>query len=598
MKWQKESKVLDTLLSVITKKYRVPIEEMMTFLFVLRAWKRLGEEGVIEEEALKFKTFHSTTLDAKKMVATFKKLENTHKLFRLSTRFIPNIPSSPNELLQMLTNMAKEEEKIVLPRVNTFFYDNTKAGAGSIGSDQVAELAVKLLKQTEELYVPCTYGFSYAYHTDSMIYAENINPKSEFVAELMNILEGTHIQFRLSNALENPSFTEENASHILKEFDAVLTFPPMGLKKNLDLKLDKYNRYRFHKGSQLDVAYLEHILAQTKNKAVIRMPVGFAYRSGNEQKMRKYLVENNLLEAVIHLPPNIYHHTSIESILLIINKHKDDPKVKFLNLNHASLLKKAGRRTVLKNIEGIVNIYNYPGENIDGIPAISTREEPNKIKENDYSLAINRYLSADDVAEINQRIDDRYGSNVDVLYDVAVIKKSQLFKDEEEGKEVYEISPSEFVAAGYVTQATKKKYIGTKQKKKLENYKLHPNDILLSTKGTIGKVAIMGETDIPMIASQAIHIVRPQNLQEAIVLYMYFKSNAVQTLLKHLVSGSSMPQISTRDLEHLPVPSFSEGEEREIHESFKEEQEIDGKIQKLKKQKEAIHNRILGEEES
>ena len=595
--WQEENKELSIWLNDAENIAHVSIEKMMTLLYVLRAWKRLSEEGAIENEVLKFETFYSDKVDAKKMETTFSKLADTHKLFRLAPSFIPAMFLFPDELLQTLVNMAKDEKKIVLPRVNTFFYGDTKTGAGSIGSDQVAELAVKLLKPTEELYVPCTYGFSYAYHTNSTIYAENINPKSEFVAELINILENTRIQFYLSNALESPSFTEGNASHILKEFDAVLAFPQINLKKNIDLKLDKYNRFHFHKGSSLDVAYLEHVLAQTKNKAVIRMPVGFAYRSGNERKMREYFVKNNLLEAVIQLPSNIYNHTSIESILLVINKHKSDSVINFFNLNHESLLKKEGRRTVLKTVDGLFTLYNIFDANDYDPSDVFTKIQAKEIKNNDYSLAINRYLMASDVAEIHERIDERYGNNIDVLQDVAMIKKSQLFKDEDGGEEVYEISPSEFVSSGYVTTATKKRYIGAKQKKKLETYKLQPNDILLSTKGTIGKVAIVGETDLPMIASQAIHIIRPIDSYEAITIYMYLKSKAMQTLLRHLVSGSSMPLIATKDLEHLPVPSFSEEEKREMRESFKEEQELDRKIQKLKGQKEAIHERLLGEKQ-
>lgn len=595
-----QEKELGTILRALSTRYRLSENELIILLYVFRAWKHIGSRGEIPE-ALTFDYFQRHAIDAKILDATVKKLSDI-TLFRLLPSILPSLERFESELLQVLANMSSSDEQVMLPRVDDYFYLSNKHDPGTIGSDQVAELSVRILEPKEELYVPCTYGFSYVYYSDSKVYAENMHVQSAFIAELINILENKTIIFHQSNALENPTFTQPGTPHLLRQFESVLAFPPMSMKKKLNLELDTFNRFRIHKGANLDVAYFEHVLAQTQEKAVVRMPVGFAYRSGSEEAFRKYLIENNMLEAVIHLPPSIYSYTAIETILLVANKCKNSNIVKFINTNHESFMTKEGRRTVFKSVDSIVNIYrgldHKDMNNID-FPGVWAQVHNAEIAKNNYSLATNRYVSSQEIENIYEIIDEQ--NDVEILGDIAQIKKSQLFKDDEEGTEVYEISPSDFAEAGWTTHARKTKIIGSKQRKKLETYQLKPYDVLLSTKGTIGKVAIIAEGDKPMIASQAIHVIRiGDHLDDryfAQCLYMYLKSSKIQTLLKHITAGSVMPQISSRDLSELPVPWWSKEETEEIRESFEEEITLQKKIETLQHEIQKIHDRILGENE-
>lgn len=101
-------------------------------------------------------------------------------------------------------------------------------------------------------------------------------------------------------------------------------------------------------------------------------------------------------------------------------------------------------------------------------------------------------------------------------------------------------------------------------KNRLDTYKLEPYDVLLSTKGTIGKVAIIGKIDKPMIASQAIQVIRLKEDKEekAIILYMFLKSNIGQTILSSITSGTVMPQISTVEVKSLGIPKLTEENEK------------------------------------
>ena len=182
------------------------------------------------------------------------------------------------------------------------------------------------------------------------------------------------------------------------------------------------------------------------------------------------------------------------------------------------------------------------------------------------------------------------------LEDIADIRRSQLFKDEGEGKEVYEISPSDFNKAGYTLECGKVKQIGS-QYRRLQTYKLEPYDVLLSTKGTIGKIALIGEISDAMIASQAIQVIRVQDTnkkEKAIALYMFFKSNLGQTILSSLVAGVAMPQIATSEIKQLKIPVLSKEQEKQTVLNFNNEMKLYNEIDKINRNIEQVHNNFLG----
>jgi len=561
----------------------VNIEEALELIYVAKAWEKLSDDGKIEDK-LTFDNFYTKKVEVKKLASIFKELTKNIKLFSLYN-FDSKLYDDDKliKILGIVKNIGK------LPSINYSFYSDKGKASGFAVSNQVAELGIKLLNgDSKELYVPFTNGFAYAQYTDKKIYADSQFPKAELYAELIKILEDKEIHFSLTNALENPTFTNPHAPHLLKEFESVLSFPAFGLRGKIDTSKDKFHRFKFHKGAVLDIAHFEHILAQTKSKAVVLMPVGFTYRSGNEEKFRKYLVEKNYLEAIIQLPPNLHSATSIETTFFVINKQKVDNKVLFINLKDESFITRAGRKLVFKSLDEIVAIYKNKKE----IEAISTQVTNEDIEKNNYSFAIDRYVISQEAKEL-QKVLKQF--ELIKLEDIADIRRSQLFKDEGEGKEVYEISPSDFNKAGYTLECGKIKQIGS-QYRRLQTYKLEPYDVLLSTKGTIGKVAIVGEISDVMIASQAIQVIRVQDRnkkEKAISLYMFFKSNLGQTILSSLVAGVAMPQIATSEIKQLKIPVLSKEQEKQTVLNFNNEIKLYNEIEKINEDIQSIHNNFL-----
>lgn len=576
-------KQLDLLLREL--KGGLKVEQFAKLIYLLMAWKKLSSH--IEKEELTFEYFYNQKIDSKRLQTVLKDLSKSIKLFELFLNQNIRLEKIDNDQLIKLFSIANEE--LAVPNVFDVFYSMFDGYMDFSVANQIADFGVKLLDgECSEIYSPFSNGYNIAYYADKKIYAESF--ADEYIIELMKIIDDVNIDFNFADPLENPTYINPTAPHQLKQFDCVLSFPPMGLSTNNEfLHIDKFNRFKFHKvKSNREIAHFEHILSQCSGKAVVLMPVGFTYRGNQDEEFRKYLIENNLLEAVIQLPPNLHNATSIETTFIIINKHKKDKNVYFLNLKHESFIHRIGRRLTLNDIDNIVSIY----ENKEELENISRLVTPDEIINNNYSFAIDRYIISQEIAEVQIKLQS---FELVKLEDIADIRRSQLFKDEGEGKEVYEVSPSDFNKAGFLLECGKIKQIGS-QYRRLQTYKLEPYDVLLSTKGTIGKVAIVGETSETMIASQAVQVIRLKDSDKkdkAIALYMFLKSILGQTILLTLQSGVAMPQIATAEIKKLGIPILTKEQEKQTVLNFNSELKMYNEINKIYTNIQAIHENFL-----
>jgi len=454
---------------------------------------------------------------------------------------------------------------------------------GYMVSSQISHLAIKLLNTNyTEIYAPFSTSYQIAYHTDKKVFSES--HEDNLIIQIMKILNNLNIEYAKTDVLEQPTYLENNQ---LKEFDCTVSFPPFALKSKSEIfKDDSYRRFKIYQGKGfLDVAYFEHILATTKRKAVVLMASGFTFRGGVEEKFRQYLIDNNYLEAVVELPSNILNNTGILSSFFIINKEKNNNNVYFLDLKSKQFITKKGRKYLLNNIDEIIEIY----KNYKELENISSLVSNNEIHENNYSLSVSRYIFSKEDLKIKKVLNE-YDRKA--LQDISSIKKSPVIKDEKEGEPIYEITPSDFKTFGFTLECGKIKH--TKQ------YGLDTlihNDILISMKGTVGKIAIIGELKEVMIASPNIQIIRIKNktIIEPKVLYMFLKSNIGQSLLKHLSTGTVMPQITTKELKQLAIPILDKCKQDEILKNFNNEVNLFKEIESIKEKIHKINHNFLGD---
>jgi len=214
------------------------------------------------------------------------------------------------------------------------------------------------------------------------------------ICKLNMFLHGVRgADIRKGDTLGDPQHVENGE---LMRFDRVIANPPFSLKKwGRDLaETDGYGRYRFGLPPKDagDFAFVQHMIASLNNEGVmgVVVPHGVLFRGASEGEIRRGILENDLLEAVIGLPPSLFYGTGIPAALLIINKKKDlEKKDKVLFINAELHYQEGKNQNILRDldIEKIVNCF----DSYDEIKRFSRIISLDEIRENDYNLNIRRY---------------------------------------------------------------------------------------------------------------------------------------------------------------------------------------------------------------
>ena len=135
-------------------------------------------------------------------------------------------------------------------------------------------------------------------------------------------------------------------------------------------------------------------LAPNGTAAIVCFP-GIMYRGGAEQKIRKYLVENNYVDCIIQLPANLFFGTSIATCIMVMKKGKSDNKVLFIDATNECIKVTNNNKLTEDNIQRIVDTY----VSRCSIKHFSYLASFNEISENDYNLTVSTYVEAEDKRE-------------------------------------------------------------------------------------------------------------------------------------------------------------------------------------------------------
>lgn len=198
----------------------------------------------------------------------------------------------------------------------------------------------------------------------------------------------------LGNTLMDPKFGDD------KPFDAIVSNPPYSVNWVGSDDPTLINDDRFAPAgvlapkSKADFAFVLHALSYLSSKgraAIVCFPSIF-YRGGAEQKIRKYLVDNNFVETVIALAPNLFYGTPIAVNILVLSKHKMDTKTQFIDATSIDFFRKETNNNVLdkKHINKIIEIFDKKEDE----EAITKSIDNKQIAKNDYNLSVSSYVEA------------------------------------------------------------------------------------------------------------------------------------------------------------------------------------------------------------
>ncbi|MGY5139367.1 type I restriction-modification system subunit M [Mycoplasmopsis gallinarum] len=202
------------------------------------------------------------------------------------------------------------------------------------------------------------------------------------------------------DTLIDPKFDPEDNNY---KFDLIVSNPPYSIKwegkKNPLLIND--SRYSpagvLAPSSKADWAFVMHSLSHLKNDGtgVFIMFPGALYRSGDEAKIRKYLIDKNFIDAVIQLPENLFFGTSISTCILVLKKNKNTNDFVFIDASKEFIKVTKDNQLSDQNIDNILKMYT-DRKNIDHLVTIASLED---LKNKDYNLSVNAYVTKEDTKE-------------------------------------------------------------------------------------------------------------------------------------------------------------------------------------------------------
>lgn len=187
-------------------------------------------------------------------------------------------------------------------------------------------------------------------------------------------------------------------------FELIVSNPPYSIKWEGDDNPVLINDPRFAPAgvlapkSKADLAFIMHSLswlASNGTAAIVCFP-GIMYRGGAEQKIRKYLVDNNFIDCVIQLPSNLFFGTSIATCIMVLKKSKADTTTLFIDASEECIKVTNNNRLTPENIDSIVKIFT-DRQDVQYKAKLAKYDD---IKDNDYNLSVSTYVEAKDTREV------------------------------------------------------------------------------------------------------------------------------------------------------------------------------------------------------
>ena len=303
--------------------------------------------------------------------------------------------------------------------ISNFASDAGKKGGEFFTPSEVSRLVAELVdpKENERIYDPtCGSGglLLKAYNKVTShkvaVYGQEVNNQTWALCKMNMFLHGVDdAVIWQGDTLANPQNIKDDK---LMKFQCVVANPPFSLdkwdsgflsraggedkkKEKMNASLDMFNRFEWgvpptSKGDYAFVLHMLHCLDESNGRMAVVLPHGVLFRGASEGKIRKQIIDFNLLDAVIGLPANLFYGTGIPACILVFKKNRKTTDVLFIDASGDGNYEKGKNQNILRDsdINRIVDAYRSR-EIIDKYSYVASKEE---IVENDYNLNIPRYV--------------------------------------------------------------------------------------------------------------------------------------------------------------------------------------------------------------
>lgn len=252
---------------------------------------------------------------------------------------------------------------------------------------------------------------------DFALYGQEITGSTWALAKMNMFLHGMdNARIEWGDTIRSPKLIDDDTT---MKFEVQVANPPFSLDKwgYEEASNDPYKR--FHRGlppqSKGDYAFITHMIETTTKdtgRVGVVVPHGVLFRSSSEGKIRQQLIEENLLDAVIGLPANLFYGTGIPAAVLLFKRNKADSNVLFIDASRDYQNDKNQNRLRQADIDKIVATYRAR-ETVDKYAYLASFED---IKDNDFNLNIPRYV-------------DTFTEEVDIDIEAVQLEISELESD-------------------------------------------------------------------------------------------------------------------------------------------------------------------------
>lgn len=288
-----------------------------------------------------------------------------------------------------------------------------KSGGEYYTPQEVSELLTKITivgkTEVNKVYDPACGSGSLLLKFAKILGKENV--RQGFYGQEINIT--TYNLCRINMFLHDIGYDKFDIAHgdtLLEPahwddepFEAIVSNPPYSIKWAGDDSQVLINDERFSKAgvlapkSKADLAFIMHSLSwlATNGTAAIVCFPGVMYRGGAEQKIRKYLIDNNYIDAIIQLPSNLFYGTSISTCIMVLKKSKTENSTLFIDATKECVKITNNNKLTQDNIENILKMF-IDRTDVEHLAKVVMNEE---IASKDYNLSVSSHVEAEDTRE-------------------------------------------------------------------------------------------------------------------------------------------------------------------------------------------------------
>lgn len=577
--WMKKSREIVTLHS-----YKPIIGSALSVLWIASKNGTIDINktiNIIEQEDPKLSDIIYTLLDSK--------IQNKEERIQL----IEDMAKDLNSIDAFTTN---EIRNIVNYLIMEMDFGGGKKDSITITPEPIKDIMVGLIEPVENMRVADYFSgtgsillkINEAYRDYNLeLYGEEIDNEAYLLSELLLIIN----EVKNYDIANKDVYDLKNAKK--NSFDYVLMDSSFSLRSSKELEENEVFSYGIPNRTRIDWGGYQVGLHALKDigRSIVTAPTGALFRS-SDSSIRKAIIDDDKIEAIIQLPERLYKNTGISTSIIIFNKTKTkikQNKIIFIDASNEYIKEKISQNTMTKeSIEKIINCINENKE----IEGFSIVKEINKVCENHYNLNSNVYIN-------NRIIKEKLGKTK-ILSEVAdVITGVQLSKKDLENLKrdpthyylnVRSIGNNEIIY-------DEEDKIRDKKIDWYGKYDIKAGDILITSRGTSIRMVVVPDDFKDSFISNNLSIIRvKQNKYDPYVLLKYLESEIGKLVLQNVATGSSIMVMNAGQLSGIEIPDYDMDVLESVGKRIKKnESEYKLKLNELKKQFENENRKIIKE---